>query len=183
MNATWWGRAPGDRPERVGQVRVAAALDDEPRPALEQRRRRIGEQVEALLRIEPPDHPDDGPGVGRVEPDPRQQVGPAGGLARPILARVRRGEVGIGGRVPDLRVEAVEDPEEPVALGAQRAVEAHPELGRQRLGRETRARRCWRARPARSRSGAGRSRRRRARRRRRPVPARAGRAPDRGVQP
>ena len=128
----------GDRPERVGELRVTAALDDEPHAHAEQGRRRPGEQVEALLRIEPPDHPDHRAVVGRVEPDPGQQVRPAGGLAAPILARVRRGQVRIGRRVPDRRVEPVEDPEEPVALRAQRAVEAHPEGRRQRLGGEAR---------------------------------------------
>ena len=39
-------------------------------------------------------------------------------------------------RVPDPGVEAVEDADEPVALGTQGAVEPHPEGGRQGLGRE-----------------------------------------------
>ena len=136
-----------------------------------------GEQVEALLRIEPPDHPDDRARVGRVEPEPGQQVGPAGRLAGPVLARIRRRQVGVGGRIPDRRVEPVEDPDEPVALGPQGAVESHPERGRERLGGE----------PGRDgvdqlgafdaleqevdAVGIGR------RRRRRPAPARAGRAP------
>ena len=128
----------GDRPERVGQLRVTAALDDEPHPTLEQGRRGPGEQVEPLLRIEPPDHPDHRAVVVRVEPDAGQQIRPAVGLAAPIRARIRRGLVRIGRRVPDRRVESVEDPEEPVALRPQGAVEAHPEGGRQRLGRETR---------------------------------------------
>ena len=57
-------------------------------------------------------------------------------LPRQVAARVRRGEVGVRGGIPDGRVQAVEDPDEPVALRPQRAVQAHPELGRQRLGRE-----------------------------------------------
>ena len=106
----------GERAERIGQRRMAAALDDQPRAALEQRRRGVGQQVEALLRVEPADHPDDRPVVVGIEPDARQQVGAAGGLAGPVGARVRRGEVRVGRPGPRPRVEPVEDPDEPVAL-------------------------------------------------------------------
>ena len=83
MSATCVRVRRGERAERVRELRVAAALHDEPGAAREQRRRRVGDEVEALLRIEPPDHPDDRPVVVRVEPDARQQVRPAGGLAAP----------------------------------------------------------------------------------------------------
>ena len=82
MSATRVGVGGGERPERLGQRGVAAALDDEPDAALEEGRRRVGEQVEALLRVEPPDHADDRPAVVRVEADPAEQVRPAGRLAR-----------------------------------------------------------------------------------------------------
>ena len=50
-------------------------------------------------------------------------------LPRPVGARVRRGRVRVRGRIPDRRIQAVQDPDEPVAFRAQRAIEAHPELG------------------------------------------------------
>ena len=58
MNATRSGRAAwAIPPERIGERRVAAALDDEPDAALEQGRRgAASSEVEALLRIEPADH-------------------------------------------------------------------------------------------------------------------------------
>ena len=48
---------------------------------------------------------------------------------------VRDGQRLVRRRVPDVGVDAVEDAEVAVALRPQRAVEAHPELGRQRLTR------------------------------------------------
>ena len=121
---------------------MAAPLHDEPCAALEQRGRRIREQVEALLRVEPPDHPDHRPVVVRIEPDPRQQVRSARRLAAPILTRVRRRLVGVGRWIPDLRVEPVQDPEEAVAFRPQRTIEPHPELRVSVPPRRTRARPC-----------------------------------------
>ena len=130
-----WRRATGSR--RPG--RVAAAQDDEPGARVEQPRGCVGKEVEALLRIEPADHPQDRRVVGRVEADPAQQVGPAGRLASEVAGRVRRRQVGVGRRVPDGRVEPVEDPEVAVALRPQRRVEPEPQLRPQRLAGVARA--------------------------------------------
>ena len=127
---------PGERPEWRRQGRIAAALDDQPGAGRQQPRRGLGQEIEALLRIEPADHPQDRPVVARIEAHPLEQVGPAGRLAGPIRRRVRRRQVGVGGRVPDRRVDPVEDPEEArpagqVGLGglpAQGRVEPKAEL-------------------------------------------------------
>ena len=71
-------------------------------------------------------------------PIARQEVGATGGLAGAVGQRVRRGLVRIRRRVPDGRVEPVEDADEPVASRPQRPVQAHPEVGRQRLRGEPR---------------------------------------------
>ena len=138
MNATRSGSAWAMRAERIGQLRMAAALDDQPDAAVEQPGRGVGQQVEALLRVEPADHPDHRARIVGIEPDPGQQVPPAGRLAGPIGARIGRRRVRVGGRIPDRGVQPVEDAHEAVALGAQRAVEAHPEGRRERLGGEAR---------------------------------------------
>jgi len=114
-------------------------LDDKPGAATQETGRRRGQQVETLLRIEPADHPEHRRVVGRVETDARQEVGPAGGLAGEVRGRIRRREVGVGRRVPDGRVEAVEDAEVAVALRPQRGVEAEPEIRPQRLAGVRRA--------------------------------------------
>ena len=112
----------GEPSERVRELRVAAALDDDPGAAPRAApARRDGHEVEALLRIEPPDHPEHQPVVVRIEAEPGQQVRPAGGLAREVGPRVGRGDVGVGRRIPDRGVEAVEDPDEPVALRPQQS--------------------------------------------------------------
>ena len=48
----------GQRPERVRERRVAAPLDDDPRARGQELRGAVGEEVEALLRVHPPDHPE-----------------------------------------------------------------------------------------------------------------------------
>ena len=77
--------------------------------------------------------PEHDPVVRRVHAVALEQVGATGGLALERGEVVRDGERLVRRRVPDVGVDAVEDAEVAVALRAQRAVEAHPELGRQRL--------------------------------------------------
>ena len=115
MNATFSGRVCGKLAERVGERRMPGALDDEPGTLLDERRGRVGEQVEALLRVQPADHADDRPGVARVHPVARQQVLATGRLAGEVAALVRRGEDRIVGGIPERGVQPVEDAEEPVA--------------------------------------------------------------------
>ncbi len=113
-------------------------------PRVDEIARGVGQQVEALLRVEPADHPHDRRRIGRVHPVTGEEVGPAGGLAG-LVGRVVAGrEVGVRGRVPELVVEAVEDAHEagrPVAgarLGplAKEPVEPHPVGRGERLGGE-----------------------------------------------
>ena len=78
-------RVRGDEPaERVGELRMATPLHDDPSTAFEDRRRGAGDEVEPLLRVQAPDHPEDRAPVGWVEPDPLEQIGAAGGLAGQI---------------------------------------------------------------------------------------------------
>ena len=126
-----------ERPQRVGERRVAAALDDEPGAAGEQRRRAVGQEVEALLRIQPADHPSTGRGrppgrARRARAGPRRHAALPAGSAREYGAASARRSPGPRGPVSSpLRIPRNRSP-----LRAQRAVEAHAELRRQRLARE-----------------------------------------------
>ena len=104
-------------------------------PVRQQRGRRLGQQVEALLadragRSSRATRRRRRRGRSRAR---REEVRPAGGLAGRIGRRVGRGQAGIGRRIPDGRVDAVDDPEErgrPVASASRRRapgrVEAEP---------------------------------------------------------
>ena len=124
---------------------------------------------------------EDGPVVGGIQPELLQQRAHGTPPSGPILAGVIGGERRIGRGVPEVGVEAVEDPEEPVALGTQVAIEAHPERRRERLGGEARADRVHQVRTRRSRPEAGRARprpaARRSHRHRDPAPAPGQRRP------
>ena len=102
----------GEGPERLGERRVATALDDEPGAGRQQAGRGFSQEVEALLRVEPADHAQDRAVVAGVEAHPIEEVGPAGRLTAPIRSRVRNHQVGVGRWVPDRRVDPVQDPEE-----------------------------------------------------------------------
>ena len=138
------GAPPGEGPEGRRQCRIATALDDQPGAGRQELRRSLGQEIETLLRIEPANHPQDGPVVARIEANPLEQVGPTDQLAGRIQERVGRREIGISRRVPDRRVDPVEDPEEArpaghVALGglpAQDLVQPEAELAGKRLGRK-----------------------------------------------
>jgi hypothetical protein len=65
-------------------------------------------------------------GSAGIEAEPGEQVRPAGRLAGRARRVVRRRQRGIGRRVPDVLVEPVEDPGEPVAARHQVPIEAHP---------------------------------------------------------
>ncbi len=97
-----------------------------------------GQDVEALLRIEPADHAQDRSVVAGVHPVAGQQIGPAQRLAGQVRRGERRGEELVRGRIPDRGVQPVEDPDEPIAQRPQDHVQAHPELGREGLGRVAR---------------------------------------------
>ena len=117
---------------------MAAPLDDQPVASCQQRRRRLQDQVEALLRVQPADRPEDRPVVGGVEADTRQQVRPTSRLPAPIRPRIAGCQVLVGRGIPDRCVQAVQDAQEPVTPGPERPVQAHPELRRQRLRGEPR---------------------------------------------
>ncbi len=117
------------------------AEDHEPDPAPEERGGRPGDDVEALLGIESADHRQYRTRVGAVESDLAEQLRPTGRLTASVLQRVAGGSRGIRDRVPELGVEAVEDPEESIAPGPQTVVEAHPLRRPEGLGGETRAHR------------------------------------------
>ena len=100
MNATLPGDAAAIAAEPVGQLRVPRTLHDQPRAASQQIRRRRGQQVEPLLRIEPADHADDRAVIVGREPDPGQQVRPAARLPAELAPPERRRQIGIRGRDP-----------------------------------------------------------------------------------
>ena len=137
------GHAPrvgcGRGPHPLDEARVAAAEGDDPRSAGHQPRRSAGDEVEALLRIEPADHAEDRRRIGRIEPDPLAQVAPAGGLPGAVPRVVGRGERPIVRRIPEALVQAVEDAGEVRPACQQVAVEAHPVLGTEHLARVRRA--------------------------------------------
>ena len=132
----------GERPERVRERRVPAALDDDPGARGEQAAAPSASRSNPFCGSMRPIIPSTTRSSSGSKPDARQQVAPGRRPCRRVAARVGRREGRVGRRVPDLRVDAVEDPEEPVAERAQRPVQAHPERGRQGLARRTRARRC-----------------------------------------
>ena len=83
---------------------------------------RLGEQVEALLRIEPADH-----GQQRavaLEPELGRQCRAANLLAVQVGRRVARRDLAVGGRIPELAVDAVDDAQIAPAERAQRVVDA-----------------------------------------------------------
>ena len=91
-----------------------------------------GEEVEALL-ADRAGRSSRGPAAG--PPDRARARSSSVGAAAPCPTRFSRassvaGERAIRRRIPEVGVEAVEDPEEAVAPGPQRAVEAHPVLRR-----------------------------------------------------
>ena len=110
-------RGRGKGAERLDDLGIADAQDDEAEAALEQRRRRLGEQVEALLAVEPADHRRGraARSVG-IQAEPVEQRGAAAALPERFVAGVAGGQRRVRRRVPELGVEAVEDPEEAVAL-------------------------------------------------------------------
>ena len=86
-------------------------------PVGEQVRGTVRQEVEALLGIHPADHAQHDPVVGRVEADAGEQIRAAGRLAGRVPRRVRRGERRVGGGVPGVGVDAVEDAPEAIAHG------------------------------------------------------------------
>jgi hypothetical protein len=125
------------RSERGGECRIAAAQHDEPPAGHHDPLGGTRQQVEALLGIEAPDHPEHGSVVVRVELQIREQRSSAGRLAAPIRTIVRGRQVVVRRRIPDDGIDPVEDPHEPVALGAQCPIEPHAEVGPQRLHGES----------------------------------------------
>src|ERR1035437_2222992 len=85
---------PGEGPEGRRQRRIATALDDQPGAGRQELRHGLGQEIETLLRIEPANHPQDGPVVARIEANPLEQVGPTDPLAGRIQEPVGGSEVG-----------------------------------------------------------------------------------------
>ena len=137
----------GETPESGHEGRVAVALDDEPAAEVQDRRRCGRQEVETLLRIEPADHAEDRPRIVRIEAGVDEKVAPAGELPGAIRPAEGRRDGLILGRVPDVGVKPVEDPEEPIALRQEYRVEPHSEGGRPGLGREAGAHRVRDLRP------------------------------------
>ena len=104
-------------------------------PSSSRSRRRCRQEVESLLRIEPADHREER--AAGIQAKLGTQRRAAGILAREVCSGVSGRYPGVRRRVPELRIDAVDDPEVAVAQGAQRVVHAGSELGRQRLARET----------------------------------------------
>ncbi len=98
---TRMGRLEG--PDRGGDQRIAVGLDDESGATSQDARRRIDDEVEPLLRIEPSDRAEDRVVVAGIHPESGQQVAPTSGLAGRICGSVRRGQRRVGHRVPDVR--------------------------------------------------------------------------------
>ena len=142
MNATRSGARRGQRPQRLGDPRVAARLDDQPR-----HRRRRAPARRAASRSNPfcgssrPIAPNTAPVVGRVEPD-RARADRAGRppcprgrprRSRPRDRGIRRRDPRRRGSMP-LRIPKNRSPR-----CAQQPVEAHAVLGPKGLGGERRA--------------------------------------------
>ena len=72
-------------------------------------------------------------GPSAIEAVARHQLGPRRGLAAQVGGVVGCGEGGVVARIPEARIDAVEDAHVVVAPGAQGIVETSAELGRQRF--------------------------------------------------
>ena len=101
---------------------------------------RPGHEVEALLRVEPADHPEDRPGVGRVQAHPRAAGRPGRRPCRAVRPRRRapRAPASVAGSQSavsrPLRIPTKRSPRARRSL-----VEAHPVLGREDLAGVARA--------------------------------------------
>ena len=94
--------------------------------------REIGaeDQVEPLLRHHPRAHPEQDRARLGGQPIRLLQGGLAAFLSRKLLARVGRGQLGVGARIPQNRIDAVEDPGEPVPHRREGLLQPEPALGR-----------------------------------------------------
>ena len=108
------------------EARVTGAQDDQPSAGVHQRGRARGDQVEALLRVETADQPEDR--AAGVQAVALREVRAAGGLARRIVRREARGQRGVRGRIPEPEVDAVEDPRVAIAAVAQHVIHARAVL-------------------------------------------------------
>ena len=174
---------PGDA---SASARNGSASDGWPLPWTISRARRsseqvgrgVGEQVEALLRVEPADHPDD---RARRRPDRTRLRVSRSARQAALPARSPReygaAEVRVGGRVPDVVSSPLRIPRNRSPRGRSSAIEAHPERRRQRLRRVARRHRVDELGRLDAGRAAGRCRRRSARDPRRPAAARARAGP------
>ena len=84
----------------------------------------LAEDVHALLRCQPADNREEHAGT-RLQPERLLDRPPVFGAAAERRSVVGGGERAVGGRIPDVGIDAVEDAGQHVAAGAQQAVEAH----------------------------------------------------------
>ncbi len=128
-------RHPRRERSEVGHELVGAgAEDDQPPAGRDQPLRRLRDEVETLLRVEPPDHAEDR-AVG-MEAVAGGQVRPADSFAGQLVAREGGRQGGVGGWIPELGVDAVDDARVAVAEPAQQVVDPRAHLRLERLAGE-----------------------------------------------
>ena len=115
------GVGPGEEPLGVG---IAGPEQHQLHVPAEDALQRVRQHVEALLRRQPADHAEERHVGAHGEAGLLLQRRLACGLAGHLRRRERLRQVLVGGRVPLVGVDAVQDADQIAAAGAQDAVEA-----------------------------------------------------------
>ena len=121
------GAAADAASSALASVVIAVAQDGQLRRQTIQQADERQQEIDPLLLHEPR-HDRDQRTTGRAEvgqPHPLQRGLPADGLAGQVRPGVRGGKAGVGGRIPDRGVDAVEDADQRVAAGLELVLDAH----------------------------------------------------------